>query len=92
MSRADALQQTDRVDGQALRAFIERKWTEEIVPALTEYIKVPAKSPAFDAGWAKHGYIDRVVSDAARWAEQQRVQGLKLEVVRPGHPQPPQPA
>ena len=82
MSRADALQQTDRVDEQALRAFIERKWTEEIVPALTEYIKVPAKSPAFDADWAKHGYIDRVVSDAARWAEQQRVQGLKLEVVR----------
>jgi acetylornithine deacetylase/succinyl-diaminopimelate desuccinylase-like protein len=82
MSRADAPQQTERVDEQALRAFIERKWTDEIVPALTEYIKVPAKSPAFDADWAKHGYIDRVVADAARWAEQQRVQGFKLEVVR----------
>ena len=82
MSRADAPQQTDPIDAQALRAFIERKWTDEIVPALTDYIRVPAKSPAFDADWAKHGYIDRVVADAAAWATQQRVQGLKLEVVR----------
>jgi acetylornithine deacetylase/succinyl-diaminopimelate desuccinylase-like protein len=36
----------------------------------------------FDADWAKNGFIDRVVRDAAAWVEQKKVPGLKLEVVR----------
>jgi acetylornithine deacetylase/succinyl-diaminopimelate desuccinylase-like protein len=71
-----------QLDRDALGAFVEGKWDDEIVPALTDYIAIPAKSPAFDADWFKHGYLERVVADAARWAEQQRVRGLKLEIVR----------
>jgi acetylornithine deacetylase/succinyl-diaminopimelate desuccinylase-like protein len=70
------------IDQDALREFVERKWNDEIVPALTDYIAVPAKSPAFDPDWVRHGFIERVVTDAAHWAEQQPVRGLKLEVVR----------
>lgn len=70
------------LDADALRTFVERKWADEIVPALTDYIEVPAKSPAFDPDWQKHGFIERVVRDAAQWAEKQPVRGLKLEVVR----------
>jgi len=65
-----------------LAAFAERAWDERIVPALTDYIAVPAKSPMFDADWREHGYIDRVVRDAAAWVEAQKVPGLKLEVIR----------
>ena len=36
----------------------------------------------FDADWAKNGYVDRVVRDAAAWVEGKKVAGLKLEVVR----------
>ena len=36
----------------------------------------------FDADWQQHGYIDRVVRDAAAWVERKNVAGLKLEVVR----------
>ena len=46
---------------EALGAFANRIWDDEIVPALTDYIEVPAKSPMFDADWAKNGFIDRVV-------------------------------
>jgi acetylornithine deacetylase/succinyl-diaminopimelate desuccinylase-like protein len=67
---------------QALLAYAERAWDEQIVPAMTDYIGVPAKSPMFDADWARHGYLDRVVRDAASWVEQQKVAGLRLEVVR----------
>src|SRR5690348_15487239 len=70
------------IDRAALTEFVERKWNDEIVPALTDYIAIPAKSPAFDADWEKHGYLERVVADAAAWAQAQRVQGLKLEIVR----------
>jgi acetylornithine deacetylase/succinyl-diaminopimelate desuccinylase-like protein len=67
---------------QALAAFADRAWDERIVPALTEYIGVPAKSPMFDADWALNGYVDRVVRDAAAWVEGRKLPGLKLEVVR----------
>jgi acetylornithine deacetylase/succinyl-diaminopimelate desuccinylase-like protein len=65
-----------------LAAFADRAWDERIVPALTDYIAVPAKSPAFDPDWAEHGLIERVVRDAASWVESRRVPGLRLEVVR----------
>jgi acetylornithine deacetylase/succinyl-diaminopimelate desuccinylase-like protein len=71
------------VDGAAaLAAFADRAWDERIVPALRQYIEVPAKSPMFDAQWQAHGYIDRVVRDAAAWVESRKVSGLKLELIR----------
>ena len=66
----------------SIAAFADRTWDESIVPALVDYIAVPAKSPAFDADWQAHGHIDRVVADAMRWIEGRRLAGLKLEVVR----------
>ena len=46
------------MDAAAARAFIERVWDEEIVPELTDYIRIPNKSPAFDPDWAAHGHMD----------------------------------
>jgi acetylornithine deacetylase/succinyl-diaminopimelate desuccinylase-like protein len=69
-------------ESQALSAFSEQAWNERIVPALTDYIAIPAKSPMFDADWAKNAYIERVVRDAATWVESRRLPGLTLEVVR----------
>lgn len=66
----------------ALAAFADEAWDQRIVPALTDYIAVPAKSPMFDADWAGNGYLERVVTDAARWVESRRLPGLRLEVVR----------
>jgi hypothetical protein len=31
--------------------FVDQCWSDEIVPALVEYIKIPNKSPAFDPDW-----------------------------------------
>jgi acetylornithine deacetylase/succinyl-diaminopimelate desuccinylase-like protein len=69
-------------EAAALAAYADEAWERRIVPALTEYVKVPAKSPMFDTQWAEHGLIDRVVTDAARWVESRGMAGLKLEVVR----------
>jgi acetylornithine deacetylase/succinyl-diaminopimelate desuccinylase-like protein len=68
-------------EAQALAAYAATAWDERIVPALTDYIGVPAKSPMFDADWAKHGLLERVAVDAARWVESRKVAGLKLEVL-----------
>jgi acetylornithine deacetylase/succinyl-diaminopimelate desuccinylase-like protein len=69
-------------EATALGAFAARTWDEEIVPALTDYIAIPAKSPMFDADWERSGHIERVIRDAAAWVERKKVAGLKLEVVR----------
>jgi len=71
-----------QLETAALAAYADAAWDQRIVPALTDYIGVPAKSPMFDAAWAEHGLIDRVVRDAATWVEGRQVAGLKLEVLR----------
>ncbi|MCV2370306.1 M20 family metallopeptidase [Roseateles oligotrophus] len=66
----------------AIADFAAQVWDDEIVPALTQYIAIPAKSPMFDADWAAHGHIEKVLRDAAGWVESKKVAGLKLEVIR----------
>ncbi|NYT63786.1 M20 family metallopeptidase [Alcaligenaceae bacterium] len=70
------------LDPAILQAYVDEKWDDEIIPALSNYIAIPCKSPAFDADWAKNGYIDQVVRDAAAWVEAQKVLRLRLEVIR----------
>ena len=70
------------IDAGALQSFVDEQWDDVIVDRLTEYITIPAKSPAYDKDWAEHGHIERVITDAARWVEAQRVEGLTLEIVR----------
>ena len=65
-----------------LTEYTNRIWDDEIVPALTDYIAIPAKSPMFDPDWEKNGYIDKVVRDAAAWVERQKIPNLKLELIR----------
>jgi acetylornithine deacetylase/succinyl-diaminopimelate desuccinylase-like protein len=57
-------------------------WDSQIVQQLQDYIRIPAKSPMFDADWKVHGYLDTVVRNTAAWIESQKVAGLKLEVLR----------
>jgi acetylornithine deacetylase/succinyl-diaminopimelate desuccinylase-like protein len=65
-------------------AFMARIWDEEIIPALTDYIRIPNKSPAFDPDWEQHGHMEKVVAMFAGWAQARLAQfpGASLEVVR----------
>ena len=65
-----------------LLAHASASWDRHVIPQLKDYIAIPAKSPMFDADWAKNGYLDLVVRNAATWVEAQKVPGLKLEVLR----------
>jgi acetylornithine deacetylase/succinyl-diaminopimelate desuccinylase-like protein len=65
-----------------LAAGIAAQWDREIVPQLTDYIRIPAKSPHFDPQWEANGHIERVVRLAEAWARQQPVKGMALEIVR----------
>ncbi|MCW5654777.1 M20 family metallopeptidase [Hydrogenophaga sp.] len=70
------------IDPMALQSYVDARWSDAIVPELVKYIEVPAKSPAFDADWAAHGLLERVLQSAADWVRAQKVDGLTLEIVR----------
>ena len=70
------------LDAAQALSQVTAQWDADIVKQLTDYIAIPAKSPSFDADWAKHGFIDSVMRNAASWVEAQKVEGLTLEVVR----------
>ena len=63
-------------------SHVTQAWDSDITQRITEYIAVPAKSPGFDVDWAAHGFIDTVVRNAADWVAAQKIDGLKLEVLR----------
>ena len=72
------------MDVAAAKAFIGRMWDDEIIPQLTEYIRIPNKSPAFDPDWAAHGYMEAATAQFAAWASEKiaGIEGARLEVVR----------
>jgi len=69
------------MDLSELRSFADRKWDDDIVPRLVDYVKVPAKSPAFDASWQAHGHLQAVVRSAEQWCRAQPIPGMTLEIV-----------
>ncbi len=70
------------MDAKALGNFVGTLWDDEIVPQLVEYIRIPNKSPMFDADWAKHRYMDAAVALMEKWAKSQPIPGMQIEVVR----------
>jgi acetylornithine deacetylase/succinyl-diaminopimelate desuccinylase-like protein len=67
-----------------LKSFMESIWDEDIVPTLTDYIRIPNKSPAFDPDWETHGHMEKVVAMFAKWATEnlRQLPGARLDVVR----------
>ena len=70
------------LDPKKTLAFVQETWDRDILPTLTEYVKIPAKSPMFDADWQAHGHIDRAVALIEAWCRARKIDGLRVEVVR----------
>ena len=65
-----------------LYEFIERQWQEEILPSLCDYIKIPNKSPHFDAQWQEHGYMEQAATHISTWCKEHAPKGMTIETVR----------
>lgn len=72
------------MDASKLESFVGGLWDDEVVPQITEYIKIPNKSPLFDPDWVEHGYMEDAVTLMETWAREKLVSlpGATLEVVR----------
>jgi acetylornithine deacetylase/succinyl-diaminopimelate desuccinylase-like protein len=67
---------------EQLMRFVAEAWDKSIVPALCEYIRIPAKSPHFDKEWEKHGHMDAAAELMRQWCEANALPGMKTEIVR----------
>ena len=70
------------MDSAKVDRFVSEQWDAEIVPQLTDYIRIPNKSPMFDANWQANGYMDAAVAQFEAWARTQPIRGMQVEVVR----------
>jgi acetylornithine deacetylase/succinyl-diaminopimelate desuccinylase-like protein len=63
-------------------SFLTQRWYDELVPVLSDYIRIPAKSPAFDRQWEENGHIAHAVDLLSGWARARAIAGMSVEVVR----------
>src|SRR5207342_146712 len=70
------------MDPSKIESFVSDKWDAEIVPQLVEYIRIPNKSPMFDANWEANGFMAKATAQLAGWAKQQPIAGMQVEVVQ----------
>lgn len=70
------------MDTSRVRDFVSGLWDSQIVAELVEYIKIPNKSPMFDAQWEEHGFMEQAVTRLAGWAKTQPIRGMQLEIMR----------
>ncbi len=70
------------MDHARTQRFVDQMWDDDIVPRLVEYIRIPNKSPMFDADWAAHGFMEDATQLLANWAKKQSVRGMSVDVVR----------
>jgi acetylornithine deacetylase/succinyl-diaminopimelate desuccinylase-like protein len=62
------------------QSFIDRQFDQSILPVLTEYVRIPNKSPAFAPDWETLGHMQRAVELLAGWCRAQPIPGLRVEV------------
>ena len=69
-----------------IRALMTAKriWDEEIIPGLSQYIRVPNVSPAFDDKWQENGHMERAVRLVADLCSKNPLSGLDVEIERLG--------
>lgn len=65
-----------------MQDYIAERWQQEITPLLCDYIRIPAKSPAFDRDWAVSGHLETAAALLAAWAQARPIRGLQVSIER----------
>jgi acetylornithine deacetylase/succinyl-diaminopimelate desuccinylase-like protein len=70
------------MDNKQTADFVNAMWDDSIIPEISEYIKVPNKSPHFDPDWEKHGHMETAVQMLEAWCKKQPIKDMTIEIVR----------
>ena len=67
-----------------LSNLIEHHWEDDTLDALIDFVRLPAKSPAFDADWESHGFLKTACQKAALWGQKRFPQATFEVLEAPG--------
>lgn len=67
---------------QRLHDFVCQEWQQAVLPTLKQFITIPNQSPAFDANWQAHGFMEKALQLVVDWCHQQALPNLHIEVLR----------
>ena len=70
------------MDRVKIQQFVNDVWDNSIIGELTEYIRIPNKSPHFDPARDQHGYMEDAVQQIYRWCAKRAITGMNVEIVR----------
>ncbi len=70
------------MDTEQTRTFVDSVWDESVIPRLSDYIRIPNKSPVFDPDWQARGHMEAAVTLLAEWCRAQAIDGMQVEIVR----------
>ncbi|MGB5450029.1 MAG: M20/M25/M40 family metallo-hydrolase, partial [Woeseiaceae bacterium] len=70
------------MDNSKTANFVNDMWDSSIIREISEYIKVPNKSPSFDPDWEKHGHMEKAVAMLEAWSRKQPIKDMQVEIVR----------
>jgi acetylornithine deacetylase/succinyl-diaminopimelate desuccinylase-like protein len=59
---------------------VTRVWDDDVLPTITDYIRIPNRSPAFDPQWAENGHMARAVELISGWMRARPIVGLQVSV------------
>lgn len=65
-----------------LKKHVDATWSDSILPKLSDYVRIPNKSPLFDPDWEKHGYMEQAIQLMADWCRRQPIAGMSVEILR----------
>lgn len=67
---------------EAIHEHVDRVWTDEIIPQLHDYIRIPCVSVLYDPQWKAHGYLDQAVALIRDWCAARPIAGLEVSVLQ----------
>lgn len=71
----------DAEQARSIKTHVDGVWDSSIVPAISDYIRIPNKSPLFDPSWREHGFMAKAVKLIETWCKARAIAGLSVEVI-----------
>jgi acetylornithine deacetylase/succinyl-diaminopimelate desuccinylase-like protein len=62
--------------------WVEEYWEAQALPLLSDYIRIPNVSPAYEPEWSAQGHMDAAAQLLCEWARRRPIDGLSVELVQ----------
>ena len=65
-----------------MRETVAVLWENEVLPSLSDLVRIPALSQAFDPDWAENGHLHAAIEHVRGWIARRDLPGVTIDVVR----------